>query len=455
MKLLAPRLNRLSRLLAPALLMPMLAFGCDQLPADEGQFGEEDPRGELPAENSDYDPVEVVEGAAVKAAKEKPGATDKSERPAVMLTEEQAAVVDAIDKKKKKGNGTLTPSKTIAKVPAYDSDLAWKGNNKRKNVKFKPLVKTLQPGSATLFEWAEGQTFGNERWYARYSISLNGFVMRTETTSNTFMSGSAEAFSKLGGDEQSLVSLNGTAIASNDPADEFVGVRTELRLLGEVVASPTRGDKDAFRSEGEEKILDLNQPIGDELKQRFSIFGVPFIAKAQASANEFIVISGTIDVPNGVDAVLRPGARLYVDGSAGIGVDWASAGLRGQVTLVEVSLPISAKLAWGVGPSADQMCHAEIKGAVKGDFRLSSLAGHMDGYAEIRRDPPFFDKVCKGVSARIGSWTGVHKDVAIFNNNIDYMLEFPCKTQPDYTVLDPSKGGGFGAPGCSKPGCGV
>ncbi len=87
-----------------------------------------------------------------------------------------------------------------------------------------------------------------------------------------------------------------------------------------------------------------------------------------------LALSGQLTtLSGGVELGLTPSATLTAGASAGVGVLCASAGVRGELNLIEVAAPGTLKV---------QSASCGVRGAIEGDVELSSMSGSVEVYAE-------------------------------------------------------------------------
>lgn len=113
----------------------------------------------------------------------------------------------------------------------------------------------------------------------------------------------------------------------------------------------------------------------------------------------------------GAGLTLTPTAGIYATAEAGVGgecdLGGASAGIRGQLTLIEVGLPITLNLYIDGG---------QPRYSVKGDLTLTSLSGLLELYAEAYVKICFV-KVSADWTYGLFSWTGVEWSKNLFNQS--------------------------------------
>lgn len=108
---------------------------------------------------------------------------------------------------------------------------------------------------------------------------------------------------------------------------------------------------------------------------------------------------------------VTPTAGIYATTEAGVELECdlggAGAGIRGELTLIELGLPITLNL---------YMDGAQPKYSVKGDLRLTSLSGSLELYAEAYVEVCFV-KISADWSYELFSWTGVEWSKNLFNQS--------------------------------------
>lgn len=290
---------------------------------------------------------------------------------------------------------------------------AYTGKNKRNPVSVSRQALTMA-GSAgaeevTLFSQSEADTFGNERFGAGYQARLSGTAKRQNLLANTRFEGYANTWGKVFTKSFGVATVTAVANTLNEPGKQWAGIWYSVYVFGRKVKEDTAGGGAYNR---EKNLFDQTQPVSPEVKTTFTVGPVPVTVSAQIFAREYLSMRGTFWV-DGFDGSLKPGASVYVTAKAGVGVTHAQVGVRGNLTLLDASLPIAAKLKWGFGIPANGQCTATLSGSCSAKLTLRELNGTLDVFYELG----FLKN-----GRRIAQWNAFQQDWELFNVARDWHL---------------------------------
>ena len=115
-----------------------------------------------------------------------------------------------------------------------------------------------------------------------------------------------------------------------------------------------------------------------------------------------IYVDGWVD-PSGFWAHVNPHATVWSTASAGVGNKILSAGVSGQLNLINTYMPMNVSVALKGTPKAGG-CDVKLSGFTQGDFYLGSLSGKLDLYAKIKTKVFGFWPVEKDFRKYIAKW---------------------------------------------------
>jgi hypothetical protein len=230
--------------------------------------------------------------------------------------------------------------------------------------------------------------------------------------------------------------FNASANLDTPDADPTLGVpgtmvdySADIRVLGVPFYSPS-GSSDLSVA------VALDQSRTDTLAEEVAVIpvlGVPVTLKAGATGT--LGFHGAIDNPKGgaaiqrncadssapiligVHGVFKPFASLDGFASASIDLGIAEGGVKGDVTLLRLELPLDVKIAIGLVPPPNQQgapqAELDVDTALNLDF--STLDGRISA---------FLDYPLGSVEKTIASWSGLHFSHNVFDRSSSVPLDY-------------------------------
>jgi hypothetical protein len=232
--------------------------------------------------------------------------------------------------------------------------------------------------AGTAHHVGNGAGWGNSQFNASYDLwmglntkqdlvnaappALIPLLEQTLPADTAVIGGCADAFVTAFGDEKYVAHVEGYATRSNGTLSSDY----ELQVLGTTLLSGSFAGNisktwstEFFSAEDTILVADV----------------IPVVVTASVTGE--LGVSGTVGLHSeDITINATPYAKAYVTGSIGIGADCVSAGIQGQLTALEVTLPVTVKASFPPSnPNA-------IDFSVNCNLTLSSLDGSMGFYAD-------------------------------------------------------------------------
>lgn len=252
---------------------------------------------------------------------------------------------------------------------------------------------TLQNSSGTVIKTINADC--NVASYSYESTEGNSTFGVVQSSSLTASSGSTDQVTTTNGidvtifgNDVSLFSATGYQTSLDDGSGLTLG---SVEVLGTTMTLNFSVTKEFFSKE-----------------KTFTVGVVPVVVSAGASGS--LALSTSVSLGT---MTIKPSAGLYAEVSAGVGAEsdygGASAGIKGELTLLEISLPITMKIYYSGG----------WKFTVSGVLTAETLSGTLSLYAEAY--VKFFGvKVGVDYSYALFSWTGVSWTKTLFSKTSSF-----------------------------------
>jgi hypothetical protein len=217
---------------------------------------------------------------------------------------------------------------------------------------------------------------------------LNGLYLPSGTVANNFaeVMGDAGVNATLLSSTKTIVELSGYVGNAGSQSNSF-----KLEVYGHSTRTGTVG-------------VDFSPPSVSatfvEASAQFDVGPIPIEVSAE--------VTGTVGVDaqavagsSGFNVTVTPNANLTASGSVSTGVACVSAGIEGEVNLINVSVPLSLDLSIGSNGSSTQY-------TMTGNLDISTLDGSID----------LFANACLAEwKMNIASWNGVTYTASLFNQS--------------------------------------
>jgi hypothetical protein len=258
------------------------------------------------------------------------------------------------------------------------------------------------------FSYVHDESFGNSRFGAEMWVvaagadadSINN--LRSKANSTPKLKTATDRYLPAGSVASGFVEVLGDAGVS---ATAFSQSFTVVELSGYVGNAGSQSNGATLAMMGQAAIsgtvgVDFSPPSATytffEAEDEFALGPIPITVTAD--------VTGTIGVDaslvpgsSGVDVTLTPHADLTASASAGVGVSGASAGVRGELTLIDLRTPIELSLSF-----------TDKKYTTSADLNISTLDGSIDLYAEL---------LFAEWDTNIASWDGYSHSVNLFKQS--------------------------------------
>ena len=298
--------------------------------------------------------------------------------------------------------------------PPWDSSDAYSGHNFQSPLQTvrQGLTTMNDTGTITLFHHEQEDTFGGNRWAAGYQLKAYAKTQRDNWTANSSTYGYVNGWGKIL--STSFPAFTATVVANtiNNPNSKWAGIWYSIYVFGNKVKEETVG---GGVYNVQKKIFDASQKVTPEYKQTFSVGPVPVAVGAYGSANEFIALKGKfwIDELNGT---IESSGSLWVNAYGAVGVPGAiAAKVKGQLSLLEVAVPVNAKIAWMFGVNHGGQCEASVTGSAKASAILKELSGRLSVCGNV-----LWWEECVG----IGGYDGFRQTIDLFDVSTTQVLDF-------------------------------
>jgi hypothetical protein len=229
--------------------------------------------------------------------------------------------------------------------------------------------------SVDLFREELEDHFGNNRWGAGYQVRIAGSAKRDSWTADTRLEGYANAWGRLFGNSFGVVTVTVVTNTNNNPNSRWGGIWYSIYLFEQKVREETVSGG-IFEQEGD--IFNVTQPVTPEYTASFPVGPIPVTVAALVGAREYIKVYGSFWA-EGVTGPFTPGADLYVQARAGVGVEGANLGFQGSLSLLSASIPLVANIQWNYAATGNpNECAAALSGGIASNFGITSLNGTLD-----------------------------------------------------------------------------
>ena len=258
------------------------------------------------------------------------------------------------------------------------------------------------------FSYVHDQSFGNSRFGAEMWVvaagadadSINN--LRSKANSTPKLKHATDMYLPAGSVSSGFVEVLGDAGVS---ATAFSHSFTIVELSGYVGNATSQSNGATLAMLGRSAIsgtvgVDFSPPEATytffEAEQNFALGPIPIVVTADVTGT-IGVDAGLIPGSTGVGVNVTPHADLTASASAGVGISGASAGVRGQLTLVDVRVPIDLTLSF-----------TDKTYSTSADLQISTLDGSIDLYAEL---------LFAEWETNIASWDGFSHSVNLFTQS--------------------------------------
>lgn len=269
-------------------------------------------------------------------------------------------------------------------------------------------------------DWASKSTsFGS--FGAGYSASWT-FYSKSDGTS-MYEKAEASASGQLFGAKFSMVDL--WAMASSGTSSTVTG-SYELDILGKQILSGSPSLSSTLNNLSLEKgysIVKIEQTIE---------VGVPITLTLESDLTAALGLTATSAYSSGASSLSftgTPSVGVGLTASVGVGVSFASAGVEGSVTLLNVSTPITNSLSYTASGQS-------LSYSTTGVLTLSELSGTFDLYAQVE-----WLGVALKYTYQLFSWNGLSQSVVLFSDSLPVasavqMTVFGYQATGVYTFTD-------------------
>lgn len=231
-----------------------------------------------------------------------------------------------------------------------------------------------------------------DRFGGGYSLDYGYSLTKSGSAANASGDAKAGTWVRLFGRTFDAVSIkaSGTSTVRTTAPTCTAQVTYDTFLVG--IKIPTLSGRIADGGRwANKKIVNSSQaliPGGNLDLPLVSVAGVTVGVRAQAFANEYVNIDGSIGC-TGVTAQVRPGANVSAQGTFYLNfVQVVEAGVSGTVTFMDLALPASLTAGWSYSAQPDfinggTFCAWRNMSAATVNLDVTPVAGRMDAFVRI------------------------------------------------------------------------